>query len=337
MVGAARRPPIRAFAEFADRWTASGARLVRAGGRRRLVWIAASGRLSGAGRRGVLVGGGALTLAGAIGPPEFDERAPRRRRGRRLAVVVFLAAAVILAARVAPSAPPRAVPLASPADPGRLSSASRGIGPRSSGCWSTTTASARCSISSRRPPAPFLRLSAAAAAALVGLLLRRGAAASSSCCCSAVGTALTFDYLGPCSWRPGVRIGEVGDAALRGYFVDRRPGDPPTSSSVPGRTVSAHAAVAGKTAIVTGAATGIGPPPRSCSPRAARAWSRRGCSRSALSETVAGIAAAGGRRSRSTPTSPTRGRSTRWPRARRRPTAPTPRQQRRDLPARAVA
>ena len=120
------------FAEFADRWNVfavlSPFELV---GVAALVWIAASGRLSAEVAGGVLVGCGAVALAGAIGLLKFTSQR-LGAVGVLLAVVVFLAAAAILVAGVRSLRSTARGPAAAGADPGRWCSASRASDSRSS-------------------------------------------------------------------------------------------------------------------------------------------------------------------------------------------------------------
>ena len=207
------------FAEFADRWNAfavlSPFELV---GVAALVWIAASGRLSAEVAGGVLVGCGALTLAGAIGLLKFTSQR-LGAVGVLLAVVVFLAAAAILAAGVRSlRATPRG-PAASGADPGPLVLGLAGIGLAVVALLVDYDgfSSLLDELKEGDSAEFFFGPAVAAAAALAGLLLLAARPRFAAGLLLAVGTALTLHYLGllVAAWRA---IGEVGDVRSAGYF-----------------------------------------------------------------------------------------------------------------------
>ena len=207
------------FAEFADRWNVfavlSPFELV---GVAALVWIAASGRLSSEVAGGVLIGCGAVALAGAIGLLKFTSQR-LGAVGVLLAVVVFLAAAAILVAGVRSlrSTPPG--PAAAGADPGPLVLGLAGVGLAVVALivdydgFSSLLDELKESDSAEFFFAPAV----GAAAALAGLLLLAARPRLAAGLLLAVGTALTLHYLGllVAAWRA---IGEVGDVRSAGYI-----------------------------------------------------------------------------------------------------------------------
>ena len=207
------------FAEFADRWNVfavlSPFELV---GVAALVWIAASGRLSAEVAAGVLVGCGALALAGAVGLLKFTSQR-LGAVGVLLAVVVFLAAAAILAAGVRSlrSTPPG--PAAAGADPGPLVLGLAGVGLAVVALIVDYDgfSSLLDELKEGESAEFFFAPAVGAAAALAGLLLLAARPRFAAGLLLAVGTALTLHYLGllVAAWRA---IGEVGDVRSAGYI-----------------------------------------------------------------------------------------------------------------------
>src|SRR4051812_17084288 len=207
------------FAEFADRWNVfavlSPFELV---GVAALVWIAASGRLSAEVAGGVLVGCGAVALAGAIGLLKFTTQR-LGAVGGLLAVVVFLPAAPDLTAGVPPLRPAPPGPAAAGADPGPLVLGLAGVGLAVVALivdydgFSSLLDELKESDSAEFFFAPAV----GAAAALAGLLLLAARPRFAAGLLLAVGTTLTLHYLGllVAAWRA---IGEVGDVRSAGYI-----------------------------------------------------------------------------------------------------------------------
>jgi serine/threonine protein kinase len=207
------------FAEFADRWNVfavlSPLELV---GVAALVWIAASGRLSSEVAGGVLVGCGAVALAGAIGLLKFTSQR-LGAVGVLLAVVVFLAAAAILVAGVrSVRATPRG-PAATGADPGPLVLGLAGVGLAVVALIVDYDgfSSLLDELNEGDSAEFFFGPAVGAAAALAGLLLLAARPRFAAGLLLAVGTALTLHYLGllVAAWRA---IGEVGDVRSAGYI-----------------------------------------------------------------------------------------------------------------------
>jgi hypothetical protein len=207
------------FAESPDRWNAfavlSPFELL---GVAALVWVAASGQLTAEVAGGVLVGCGALALAGAIGLLKFTSQ----RLGAievLLAVVVAVAAAVILAAGVrCLHATPRG-PAATGADPGPLVLGLAGIGLAVVALIVDYDgfSSLLDELKEGESAEFFFGPAVGAAAALAGLLMLAARPRFAAGLLVAVGTALTLHYLGllVAAWRA---IGEVGDVRSAAYF-----------------------------------------------------------------------------------------------------------------------
>ena len=207
------------FAEFADRWNVfavlSPFELVGVAG---LVWIAASGSLSAEVAGGVLVGCGAVALAGAIGLLKFTTQR-LGAVGVLLAVVVFLAAGAILVAGIRSLRSTARGPAAAGADPGPLVLGLAGVGLAVVALivdydgFSSLLDELKESDSAEFFFAPAV----GAAAALAGLLLLAARPRFAAGLLLAVGTALTLHYLGllVAAWRA---IGEVGDVRSASYF-----------------------------------------------------------------------------------------------------------------------
>jgi hypothetical protein len=206
------------FAEFADRWNVfavlSPFELL---GVAALVWIAASGQLSAEVAGGVLVGCGALALAGAVGLLKFTSE----RLGAielLLAVVVLLAAAAILAVgvRCLRSAPRG--PAAAGADPGPLVLGLAGVGLAVVALIVDYDgfSSLLDELKEGESAEFFFGPAVAAAAALAGLLLLAARPRVAAGLLLGVGTALTLHYLGllVAAWRA---IGEVGEVRSASY------------------------------------------------------------------------------------------------------------------------
>ena len=207
------------FAEFADRWNVfavlSPFELV---GVAALVWIAASGRLSAEVAGGVLVGCGAVALAGAIGLLKFTSQR-LGAVGVLLAVVVFLAAAAILVAGVRSLRSTARGPAAAGADPGPLVLGLAGVGLAVVALIVDYDgfSSLLDELKEGDSAEFFFAPAVGAAAALAGLLLLAARPRFAAGLLLAVGTALTLHYLGllVAAWRA---IGEVGDVRSASYF-----------------------------------------------------------------------------------------------------------------------
>jgi serine/threonine protein kinase len=206
------------FAESPDRWNAFAVLSpFEVLGVAALVWVVASGRVSAEVAGGALVGCGALTLAAAIGLLKFTSQ----RLGAielLLAVVVLFAAAAILAAgvRCLRSAPPG--PAAAGADPGPLV---LGLGGVALAIVALIVdydgfSSLLDELKEGESAEFFFGPAVAAAVALAGLLLLAARPRVAAGLLLAVGTALTFHYLGllVAAWRA---IGEVGEVRSAGY------------------------------------------------------------------------------------------------------------------------
>ena len=183
-----------------------------------LVWVAASGRWSAEVAGGVLVGCGALALAGAIGLLKFTSQR-LGVVGVLLAVVVAVAAAVILAAGVRSlRATPRG-PAATGADPGPLVLGLAGIGLAVVALIVDYDgfSSLLDELKEGESAEFFFGPAVGAAAALAGLLLLAARPRFAAGLLLAVGATLTLHYLGllVAAWRA---IGEVGDVRSAAYF-----------------------------------------------------------------------------------------------------------------------
>jgi hypothetical protein len=207
------------FAEFADRWNVfavlSPFELV---GVAALVWIAASGRLSAEVAGGVLVGCGAMALAGALGLLKFTSQ----RLGAielLLAVIVLLGSGAILVAGVRSLRTSPRGPAATGADPGPLVLGLAGVGLAVVALIVDYDgfSSLLDELKEGDSAEFFFGPAVAAAAALAGLLLLAARPRFAAGLLLAVGTALTLHYLGllVAAWRA---IGEVGDVRSAGYI-----------------------------------------------------------------------------------------------------------------------
>ena len=207
------------FAEFADRWNVfavlSQFELV---GVAALVWIAASGRLPSEVAGGVLVGCGAMALAGALGLLKFTSQ----RLGAielLLAVIVLLGSGAILVAGVRSLRTSPRGPAATGADPGPLVLGLAGVGLAVVALIVDYDgfSSLLDELKEGDSAEFFFGPAVAAAAALAGLLLLAARPRFAAGLLLAVGTALTLHYLGllVAAWRA---IGEVGDVRSAGYI-----------------------------------------------------------------------------------------------------------------------
>jgi len=207
------------FAGSPDRWNAfavlSPFELLGVAG---LVWVAASRQLTAEVAGGVLVGCGALALAGAIGLLKFTSQ----RLGAievLLAVVVAVAAAVILAAGVRCLRATPHGPAAAGADPGPLILGLAGIGLAVVALIADYDgfSSLLDELKEGESAEFFFGPAVGAAGALAGLLLLAARPRFAAGLLVAVGATLTLHYLGllVAAWRA---VGEVGEVRSAAYF-----------------------------------------------------------------------------------------------------------------------